>query len=122
MNRYLDSLLLLLAAVIAVQAGCNRAPQLRLECRTHGYDFVDEHGEILATADSLDEIGPILNEPVVQSKLEDSRVSVQFYRVSRRRKGFQVPRGISCAQIIATFETELRNHGIHQCDVNYENW
>lgn len=102
--------------------GCNRTPQLRLESRTHGYDFVDEQGDVLATATSLAEIGPTLGKPVVKSKLADSKLSVQFYHVSRRYKGFKVPDGITCQKIIETFESELAAHGVQDFEINYDNW
>ena len=102
--------------------GCNRTPQLRLEARTHGYDFVDEQGDVLATATSLEEIGPTLGKPVVKSKLADSKLSVQFYHVSRRYKGFQAPDGITCQKIIETFESELATHGAQDFEINYDNW
>lgn len=86
-----------------VSGGCNGTPQLRLESQTHGHDFVDENGDVLDAATSLDEICPTLNKPLVKSKLANSKLSVQFYYVSRRHKGFQVPDGITCQEIIETF-------------------
>ena len=90
--------------------------------RTHGYDFVDEHGDILATAATLADIGSMLDTPAVKSKLADSRLSVQFYRVSRQYKGFQVPDGITCDAIVTTFESELAERGFTELDVNFDNY
>ena len=99
-----------------------RSPQLRLESRTHGYDFVDEHGNVLATAATLDDIGPTLDSPDVQPKLADSSLSVQFYHVSRRYKGFQGPDGITCDEIVTKFESELAKRGLTELDVNFDNY
>jgi len=98
------------------------SPQLRLESRTHGYDFVDEHGNIIATATPLDDIGPTLDTPVVQTKLADSSLSVQFYQVSRQYKGFQVPDGITCDEIVTRFESDLAKRGFTELDVNFDNY
>ena len=121
-ETFLKFIPLVFVAMIAACCGCNRTPQLRLESRTHGYDFVDEHGDVLATATSLEEIGPTLNKPAVKSKLANSKMSVQFYHVSRRYKGFQVPDGITCHEIVETFDTELAAHGTHEFEINYDNW
>lgn len=122
MNSHLTCTTLFAIATIIVCSGCERTPQLRLESRTHGYDFVNEHGDVLATAESLEEIGSTLNEPIVKSKLANSKLSVQFYHVSRRYKGFQVPDGITCKEIVETFEAELAAHGTHEFEINYDNW
>lgn len=121
-DTHLKFIPLIVVAIVAACCGCNRTPQLRLESRTHGYDFMDENGNVLGTATSLEEIGPTLNKPVVKSKLADSKLSVQFYHVSRRYKGFQVPNGISCQEIVETFEAGLAEHGKHEIKINYDNW
>lgn len=107
---------------MAACCGCNRTPQLRLESQTHGYDFVDENGNVLGTATSLEEIGPTLNKPELKSKLQDARLSLQFYHVSRHYKGFQVPQGITCQEIVEAFEAGIAEHGKHEFKINYDNW
>ncbi len=103
MNRLRWQIALAALFLLVVYAVWNRSPQLRLESRTHGYDFVDEHGDILATAPTLVDLGSMLDTPAVKSKLADSRLSVQFYHVSRRYKGFQVSDGITCDEIVTKF-------------------
>ena len=109
---------LVLVVLIAACCGCNRTPLLRLESRTHGYDFVDEDGNVLETAKSLEEIGPTLNKPALRSKLADSKLSVQFFHVSQRHKGFLVPDGVTCHEIVEAFKTELAAHGTHEFEIN----
>ena len=113
---------LICVTLLLAIGGCQRQSQVRLEARVHGYDFVDEHGKVLASATSLDEIGPTLDHQMVRPKLLDSNLSVQFYHVSRRLKGFQVPNEITCNEIVDTFEAELAERGIHEFEINYDNW
>ena len=117
-EAFLKLIPLVLVVLIAACCGCNRTPLLRLESRTHGYDFVDEDGNVLETAKSLEEIGPTLNKPALRSKLADSKLSVQFFHVSQRHKGFLVPDGVTCHEIVEAFKTELAAHGTHEFEIN----
>ena len=113
-------------AVIAITVacvGCERTPQLRLEPRTHGYDFVNEHGVLLATATSLEEIETTINKPAVRSKLTASKLSVQFYHVSRGLKGIQGPDGVACQEIVDAYKAALAAQGnTRELEINYDNW
>lgn len=103
--------------------GCQPASQLRFESRTYGYDFVDETGLKLATAKTLEEVGKKLDDPKIAAKLADPklRLAVQFYRISPNFKGFQVPTGITCDQIVTVFDRELKRRSKTAYEVNYEN-
>lgn len=113
--------LLVVATLSVLVAGCQRNPVLRLEPKAHGYDFVDENGFVLATAETLADICKELNSPIVKSKLT-GEIFLEFTHVSRRHKGFQVPDGITCDEITETFASELNKHGITEFTSDYDNW
>ena len=72
---------------------------------------MDERGRKLATANTLDEIGKRFNDPAVAAKLAEPklRLSVEFYHISSDVKGFQVPSGITCDQIVTAFDLDNRS-------------